>query len=525
MAKGPGSSTLEDVRDGGGRARSGESAGLAGAMTGWAEFRATPRRLRAYVLSLLTAALVLPVLFTGPVQTPHSSPWFTVTVLFAVSVLNIEVSRWLSGGVAHTQQPHKALSAWAFASAMLLPTWLLVVVVPVTYAHARWRGIRVPLWKWVASGAIIVLCGLAAAGVRHGLMGTQANWSHGDGHQGFFTMTLAYLVFLGLEALLFAGSAFLNHAEDEQWLRETLASSTFYLTETGVLVLGGLFAMVWAAGFWFTLFLVPVYVLIQHAALLAPLKERASAVLDVAAKNYELAVLNEQLEIKNSALDRAGQFKSDLLGMLGHEIGNPLTSVLGYAQVGVEASETGDVGTMARALEVVDRNAQQAAAVLAEIVQLVASEQGNLHANPEPVQLVECLSSATLDLPETIRPTIDCPEELEVMVQPGHLNQILGNLLSNAVKYAGGATLLAAEVHHGQVSLSVVDHGPGISAQFADHLFERYRRDESSAAQVQGTGIGLFISRELARANGGDLVHHSGVPNGSRFELVLPVAS
>ncbi|MFL6060491.1 MAG: sensor histidine kinase, partial [Marmoricola sp.] len=122
------------------------------------------------------------------------------------------------------------------------------------------------------------------------------------------------------------------------------------------------------------------------------------------------------------------------------------------------------------------------------------------------------------------RPRIECPDELAALVQPGHLHQILGNLLSNATKYAGGATLLSARARDGQVSLSVVDHGPGISPQFADHLFERYRRDEAWAAEVQGTGIGLYISRELARANGGELFHHHGEPRGSRFELVLPAA-
>ncbi|MFL6062980.1 MAG: sensor histidine kinase [Marmoricola sp.] len=512
------------MRHAGGNARSGEPARPAGATTSRSEFWRTPARLRVYVGLVCAAALVLPFVLSHPVHAPHSPQWLTVVVLLAVSVLNVEVSRWLSGGVTHAQQPHKALSAWAFATSLLVPTWWLVVVVPVTYAHARWRGIRVPLWKWVGSGAFLIVCGLGAAAVRHQFLGSGANWSQGDGHRGFLTMSLACAVFLGTEALLFAGAALLNRAEDERWLRETLTSLTFYTTETGVLLLGGLFAMVWSAGFWFTVFLVPVYVLVQHAALLAPLKQRAADVNELAAKNADLARLNDELELKNAELDHAGQFKSDLMGMLGHEIGNPLTSVLGYAQVGVDAVAADDVEAMARALVVVERNAQQATAVLTEIVQLVASERGTLQARPEPVALAPCLSTATLDLPERARPRIECPDELAALVQPGHLHQILGNLLSNATKYAGGATLLSARASDGQVSLSVVDHGPGISPQFADHLFERYRRDEAWAAQVQGTGIGLYISRELARANGGELFHHHGEPHGSRFELVLPAA-
>ena len=68
---------------------------------------------------------------------------------------------------------------------------LLLLIVPVTYAHARWRGIRVPLWKWAGSGAFLILAGVAAASVRGAMVGTQANWMHGDGGRGLATVVAA----------------------------------------------------------------------------------------------------------------------------------------------------------------------------------------------------------------------------------------------------------------------------------------------------------------------------------------------
>lgn len=496
----------------------GSSDALSAAPGAWAEFWRTPVVMRLYLLLVAGLAVGVPLLHDVTVESPHAPEWLTVTALVAVSVLNVEVSRWLTGGLARTHQPHKALSAWAFASALLLPPIWLLVVVPVTYTHARWRGIRVTLWKWIGSGFYLVLCGLAAGAVREVLMGTEDSWTHGDGSHGFVTMLAAGAVFLALETLLFTGSSRLNHAEDEVWLREMLRSPSYYATEAGVLLVGGLYTAVWAAGFWFTLLFIPIYVLIQHAVLLAPLRERAAAVEAVATKNRELAQMNDELE-------QANRFKADLVSMLGHEIGNPLTSVLGYAQVGGEAAEAGDAGTARTALGVVERNARQMAAVLADIVHLVATDRGALVAVPEPVGLARHLELAAAEWGDGTRPLVDCPGDLVVLVQPGHLDQILANLLSNAEKYADGATALVARAApDGVVELAVTDAGPGVPEAFLAHLFQRFRRDPETAQRVGGTGIGLFISRELARANGGDLLHRDGDGTGaagSRFVVRL----
>ena len=501
----------------------GEASGASAAREAWAEFWRTPLRMRVYLVLVAAAGLVLPIALSGPVDTPDTRPWMTVTALFVVSVLNVELSRWLSGGLARYNQPHKALSAWAFAAAMLLPTAWLLVVVPVTYAHARWRGIRVPLWKWIGSASYLVVCAVGAAAVRQQFLGPEAHWSQGDGLRGFLTMLGAAAVFLALEALLFGGSVLLNTAEDEEWLRAMLASPTFYATEGGVLLLGGLFAMVWTAGFWFTLFFVPVYVLVQHVVLLAPLRERAAAAAELTAKNAELARLNAALAEKNAELDHSNRFKTDLISMLGHEIGNPLTSVLGYTQLGSEAVARGDTAEAAEALTVVDRNAQRVSAVLDEMIRLVAGDHGSLSADPEPLAAAPHLRQAVADLDAPVQPVVDCPADVRVHVQPSHFDQIIANLLTNAAKYAGGATYVGAtSIVPGHVEISVVDHGPGVPESFVPQLFQRYRRDAGTASSVPGTGLGLFISRELARANGGELSHRPASPTGAEFVLRLP---
>lgn len=235
-----------------------------------------PPALRLLIYGSVAAATVLPLLLVSRGQDGGAHPQVvTGSVLLMLSILNIEMGRVIEGGVGHGQRPHKALSAWSFAAALVLPTpWLLPVAV-LSYTHARWRGIRVPLWKWVGSGAYVVVAGSCAALTARALHGPDPNWMSGAGGRGLVAVVLAAGVFLGMQTVLFHCSAYLNRAEDEQWLRRTLRSPSFYLTEGAVLLVGGLSAAVWTGGAWFLVLLLPIYGLAQRAALHEPLRELA----------------------------------------------------------------------------------------------------------------------------------------------------------------------------------------------------------------------------------------------------------
>ncbi len=485
-----------------------EGAGTSSGTAAWREFRRTPSRLQAYVGLAVVAACALPFVVPGSLGTQRAT-WLTVAVLVGISVINVEIGRRLFGGLSRTQQPHKALSAWAFSCAVLLPSPWLLVVVPFTYAHARWRGLRVPLWKWVGSAAFLVLAGLAAGTVAGQVVGAQTNWMSGAGGLGLLGLVLAALAFVVVESVLFAGSALLNTAQDEEWLRRTLRDPSFYLTELGVLFVACLLVAVWTGGPWFVLLLLPLYALAQRAALHVPMRERAEAAAELAEKNAQL--------------EEANQFKIDLVGMLGHEVGNPLTSIVGYGQVGREAIEHGDVALARRCFEVVERNAAQIERVCADILALAKSDRGVMSARPQSCHLRPQLEAAAAGQPPGRQPVVECADDLRAQVQPDHFDQVVANLLSNADKYGGGATRIVA-VADGQdrVAVSVVDQGAGVPAEFQGRLFERFSRDVASARQSPGTGLGLFITRELVRANGGDVGYRAGSPSGSVFTLTLP---
>jgi diguanylate cyclase (GGDEF)-like protein len=239
-------------------------------------FLRAPLAVRCFLATTVLAALVLPFGLRGLAVThTKNSLVATLVVLLVLSAVNVELGRLVEGGRSLSHRPHKALSAWAFCSALLLPLPYLLLVVGLSYAHARWRGLRLPLWKWVGSASFVTLAAVPAGAVALRINGGDPNWMNDNGGWGLLATVVGAGLFLAVETLLFHGIAYLNDATDEEWLRRTLASRSFYVTEAAVLLMGALSAAVWTAGAWFLLLLVPVYGLAQRAVLHEPLRRRA----------------------------------------------------------------------------------------------------------------------------------------------------------------------------------------------------------------------------------------------------------
>ncbi|MET8147218.1 AAA family ATPase [Actinoplanes sp. NPDC049668] len=237
---------------------------------------------------------------------------------------------------------------------------------------------------------------------------------------------------------------------------------------------------------------------------------------EVRARTAEIADRNRELEAAN-------QLKADLIGMLGHEINNPLGTILGSLDLAL----TGDpLPSPADQLVAKAHGAtRRLAGIVEEVLALVSIDAGRLTATPRPVRVADHIEAA-LGATATTAVTVSCPPDLVAAVQPGHLDQILTNLISNADKYGGGVQAIDAHGSAGgAVTIDVADRGPGVPPEFRDRLFGRFARAESTARKVTGTGLGLYIVRELARANGGDVRYRPSPVRGSTFVVSLPPAT
>ncbi|GAA0580042.1 hypothetical protein GCM10010172_76270 [Paractinoplanes ferrugineus] len=238
------------------------------------------------------------------------------------------------------------------------------------------------------------------------------------------------------------------------------------------------------------------------------------------ARDAAAAALGE----RNSELEAANNMKLDIIGMLGHEIGNPLQSIRGYAELLCDNPPGLDEARRERSVDAISRQAARLDEIVREVLAMVSIDAGTINATRRELSLRDEVARAlaAMDLEHILIAGADA----RVLCHPGHLQQILTNLLSNAAKYGGGATAMRLLGDgFGHASVQVEDAGPGVPEEFRPHLFERLTRaDRDQASSVKGTGLGLYIVQGLAHANHGDIHHEPNPAGGSRFVVTLETA-
>ena len=248
----------------------------------------------------------------------------------------------------------------------------------------------------------------------------------------------------------------------------------------------------------------------------------------------EIAQLRRELAEANVCAEASLQAKTNFLANMSHEIRTPMTSVLGYVDILIEEG-TLSLAPPARVahLYAIKRNGRHMLHILNDILDLSRIEAGKLSIERISVSPFELMD----DVMAVIRPSAEnrsirveveyegqIPERIET--DPTRLRQILLNLLGNAVKFTeiGGVHVRVQFLDHGpepsRLQFMVTDTGIGIAPSVAQRLFQPFcQADESSARGFGGAGLGLAISREIARLLGGDIELESSEGWGSTFTL------
>ncbi len=241
----------------------------------------------------------------------------------------------------------------------------------------------------------------------------------------------------------------------------------------------------------------------------------------------------EDLERARSEAERANRAKSEFLSRMSHELRTPLNAILGFTELLLTDRREPPTAGQREALETVLGSARHLLGLIGEILDLARVEAGRLEVATVPLDpaplLEECLRTLGPAARERSVALIAEPPEGRVpwaVGDPVRLRQILLNLLSNAVKYnrEEGQVRVAVRREGDLVALSVADTGPGMEAGEAERIFEPFERLDADRKGIPGTGIGLSLSRKLARLMGGDLRVESTPGVGSRFTLLLPTA-
>ena len=247
------------------------------------------------------------------------------------------------------------------------------------------------------------------------------------------------------------------------------------------------------------------------------LLELFSSEVAVAIRNFELFDQVERQRLTLVDLDAA---KDEFLRGISHNLQTPLTSIRAYAeQMGGEQPDP----RLAIIVEQTDRLYR----IVRQLVAVSRLEAGTLRPATEVLALAPRVRRAWDALGATSVPfeLIDDAAGWLAIADPDQLDQVLWALLDNSARYAGGAAIrasVAPRPGEHQLAVTIADHGPGVKPEDRDRIFERYERGAAGAG-VEGTGLGLYVSRSLCRAMGGDLLLEPvGAEPGAAFTILLP---
>ena len=216
--------------------------------------------------------------------------------------------------------------------------------------------------------------------------------------------------------------------------------------------------------------------------------------------------------------------KDQFLASVSHELRTPLTGVIGFAELLKEDSLQSDPTERRDLVAAIAEQAADVANIVEDLLVAARAELGELQVVAVPVNLTAQIAQVleaggtTLAHVETQRRRV---EPRIAIADPGRVRQIVRNLLTNATRYGGSRITVHIRRRESTIFVSVIDDGDGLPSEDWERIFETYERSHSLTGSQNAVGIGLAISRELARLMGGDLTYRYE-DDRSVFELSLP---
>ncbi|HZF09318.1 MAG TPA: MEDS domain-containing protein [Thermoanaerobaculia bacterium] len=244
--------------------------------------------------------------------------------------------------------------------------------------------------------------------------------------------------------------------------------------------------------------------------------------------------LTRRLAQQRGALERADRAKEELLGMLAHELRNPLGTISNAIQV-LRIKGNGDE-TCSRAVDAAERQVHRQALLVDDLLEASKVARGEIELRCEPLDLAVLVRGVAEGYRATLREAgLDLVLEvtgkpLPVWGDSGRLTQALSNLLENAVKFSaarGAIRVSARRVSPGRAEVSVTDSGSGIAPDVLPHVFEVFSQaDQGLDRSKGGLGVGLAVVKGLVELHGGEVAAESaGEGRGARISLSLPLTA
>jgi signal transduction histidine kinase len=234
----------------------------------------------------------------------------------------------------------------------------------------------------------------------------------------------------------------------------------------------------------------------------------------------------QELEAQNLQLRESERLRSELIGVISHEVRTPLACVMGYTSL-LQTRDLDD-RTRGRYLTIISDEARRLESLVDDLADFRRIEEGRLTLEEEPFDLGELLNEQAESFSgrsekHSLRVDLAGPALL-VRADRHRIAQVIANLLANAIKYSpeGGVIETSVSDADGIVHVSVRDDGVGIAEEYRPRIFTKFFRGGAAGHGFGGVGLGLAISREIIEAHGGRMGFESEVGHGSVFWFELP---
>ena len=242
----------------------------------------------------------------------------------------------------------------------------------------------------------------------------------------------------------------------------------------------------------------------------------------------ELGELAQAFNKMSTELARSIKTRKQMTADIAHELRTPLSLILGHA----EAVHDGVLPATRENFEIIREEATRLEHLVNDLRILSLADAGELTINLQPIEperLLQEVAALYQYQAQRMNITLDLDSAAPlstIEVDPGRMTQVLTNILDNALHHTpeGGRIVLAAKQMQDLIEISIQDSGPGITAQDANRIFDRfYRTDPSRQREDGGSGLGLAIARSIVRAHGGQIRAESEPGKGLKIVIALPM--
>ncbi len=240
--------------------------------------------------------------------------------------------------------------------------------------------------------------------------------------------------------------------------------------------------------------------------------------------------ITDRKEIEDRLIE-VDRLKSEFIANTSHELRTPLQSIMGFAKLLLSGKVT-DSERQQEFLKIIEKQSEHLVMLINDLIDVQRLESGRFEVEKVEVKIDEIIAEALLELnsmavEKGIEITEQYPSSLPVVEADGlRIKQVIINLVGNAIKfsYDDGKILVKVDVDGDDLLVQVIDHGIGISKKSAGRIFERFHQvDGSLTRKEQGTGLGLYIVKQIVEAHRGRVWVESKEGKGSIFSFAIPL--